>query len=430
MRTTLAVAPGVELVSELSRIEDALRALAAGRMCIVVDDANRENEGDLVMAAEHATPEAINFMATHARGLICVPMTRERLAKLEIPPMVASNRDRHGTAFHVGVDDRRSASTGISAGDRAAVIRSLADPASTAADFTRPGHVFPLAYRPGGVLERRGHTEASVDLAIEAGLGPAAVICEIADEDGSMARLPRLLDFAREHGMPCVSIEDLVAYRQAKVAVVERVSSARMPLAKAVFEAHGYRALDGREHLALVLGNVSDASAAAPLVRLHSECVTGDVFGSRRCDCGPQLELAVRQVVDAGRGVLIYMRGHEGRGIGLVEKLRAYALQEQGFDTVDANVALGHPPDARDYGPGAAILADLGIEAVRLLTNNPAKQESLEAHGIAVTECVPLLTTPTTANLAYLETKQTRMGHRLAVMPPSDDIPVAAAWAS
>jgi 3,4-dihydroxy 2-butanone 4-phosphate synthase/GTP cyclohydrolase II len=399
--------------AELSRIEAAIQAIATGGMAVVVDDPNRENEGDLVMAARFVTPEAINFMATHGRGLICVPMLRERLDELDIPPMVARGTDPKGTAFHVGVDLREHA-TGISASERASAIRALADPASDAGDFTQPGHVFPLAYRKGGVLERAGHTEASIDLAILSGAGPAAVICEIAAADGEMMRLPELLEFGELHGLPVVAISDLMAYIARPEKVVARVSDARIPLAQGEFMVIGYRDLvDGREHVAAVLGDI--AAESGVLARVHSECLTGDVLGSQRCDCGHQLDLALRMIADEGAGAVVYVRGHEGRGIGLLEKLSAYALQDRGLDTVEANLALGHPADGRDYAIAAQILEDLGVRELRLLTNNPAKQAALEAHGLSVQESIPLLTAPTAANVSYLSAKRAKMGHTLDV---------------
>jgi 3,4-dihydroxy 2-butanone 4-phosphate synthase/GTP cyclohydrolase II len=395
----------------LAPIEAAIAAIAGGEMVVVVDSPDRENEGDLVMAAEKVTPEAVNFMATHGRGLICAPMLPERLAELGIEPMVANGTDPHGTAFHVGVDLRAGATTGISAADRAATLAALADPAGSAADFTRPGHIFPLAARPGGVLRRAGHTEAAVDLAQLAGLRPAGVICEIMAVDGRMARLPDLLAFAAEHGLLVVAISDLIAYRRRRERLIERVTEARMPLRDADFTAIGYRDVhDGREHLALVLG---DARAPGVLVRVHSECLTGDVFGSRRCDCGAQLERALAMIAAEGRGVVVYLRGHEGRGIGLHNKLHAYGLQDRGLDTVDANLELGLPSDRRDYGVGMQILADLGVGPLRLLTNNPAKRAGLEGHGLTVLERVALQTAPTPQNVRYLAAKQRRMGHLL-----------------
>jgi 3,4-dihydroxy 2-butanone 4-phosphate synthase / GTP cyclohydrolase II len=398
----------------LARVEDAVAAIARGEMVVVVDSPSRENEGDLVMAAEHVTPQAINFMATQGRGLICVALTDERLAELDIAPMVARSTDPKGTAFHVSVDHRIRATTGISASDRANTIAALADPHASGGDFTRPGHVFPLAYREGGVLKRAGHTEAAVDLARMAGLRPAGVLCEIAGEDGEMARLPALLSFAAEHGLLVVAISDLIAHRRQRERLVVRASEARLPLDGAEFTAIAYDGLiDGQEHLALVLGGVSEREGV--LVRVHSECLTGDVFGSRRCDCGPQLRLAIAHIVREGCGVVVYLRGQEGRGIGLSAKIHAYRLQDGGLDTVDANVALGYPSDRRDYGTGMQILRDLGISSMRLLTNNPAKRAGLEGYGLSVIERVPLVTTPTPENTHYLSTKQARLGHLLDV---------------
>jgi 3,4-dihydroxy 2-butanone 4-phosphate synthase/GTP cyclohydrolase II len=395
----------------LSPIEAAIDAISRGELVVVVDDPQRENEGDLVMAAKFVTPQAINFMATHGRGLICVPMLRERLDELDIPPMVARCTDPKGTAFHVGVD-LKGQSTGISAGERANTVRALADGTSGACDFTQPGHVFPLAYREGGVLERAGHTEASIDLADLAGAGKAAVICEIAAPDGDMMRLPQLLDFAEFHDLAIVAISDLVAYLRRPERLVVRVSEARVPLKDGAFTVVGYRDLiDGREHLAAVFGDV--AGRRGVLARMHSECLTGDVLGSRRCDCGTQLELALGMVARDGAGVVVYLRGHEGRGIGLLEKLSAYELQDDGLDTVDANVALGHPADARDYAVGAQILDDLGVDHLRLMTNNPAKREALETYGLSVLESVLLAAEPTPENVRYLDTKRVRMGHVL-----------------
>jgi 3,4-dihydroxy 2-butanone 4-phosphate synthase/GTP cyclohydrolase II len=396
---------------ELSPIESAIEAMSRGEMVVIVDDPNRENEGDLVLAAKFVTPEAVNFMATHGRGLICVPMSRNRLDELDIPPMVTRCTDPRRTAFHVGVDLREHA-TGISAGERANTIRALADPSSGAADFTQPGHVFPLAYREGGVLKRAGHTEASVDLAILAGVGDAAVICEIAASDGEMMRLPEILAFAGFHGLPVVTIIDLVAYLTRPEQLVARVSEAEVPLRQGDFTIVGYRdQIDGREHLAAVYGTVGGRQDV--LVRIHSECLTGDVFDSRRCDCGHQLDLALEMIVEQGAGVVVYLRGHEGRGIGLLEKLSAYRLQDNGLDTVDANLALGHPADSRDYVIGAHILRDLGVDDLRLLTNNPAKRTALESHGLTVRESVPLVTVPTAENVRYLDAKRSRMGHTL-----------------
>jgi 3,4-dihydroxy 2-butanone 4-phosphate synthase/GTP cyclohydrolase II len=357
-----------------------------------------------------------------------VPMARERLAELAIEPMVAESTDPHGTAFHVGVDHRELATTGISAADRAATIAALAAPGSGPQDFTLPGHVFPLASRPGGVLRRPGHTEAAVDLATLAGLRPAGVICEIIADNGEMARLPELLDFAGEHGLVVVTISDLIAYRRGHERCIERTADARMPLREAEFTAIGYRDLrDGREHVALVLG---DVSAPGVLVRVHSECLTGDVFGSRRCDCGAQLDRALEIIAEAGRGAVVYLRGHEGRGIGLHNKLHAYRLQDGGLDTVEANLELGLPSDGRDYGVATQILADLGVGPLRLLTNNPGKRAALETNGLTVLDRVPLHTEPTPENVHYLATKQRRMGHLLDLQPTAGGptaIPAAAA---
>ena len=402
----------LHIVTHPSSIEAAIAAIQRGEMVVVVDDPGRENEGDLVMAAEKVTPAAINFMATHGRGLICVPMLRERLAELGVPPMAHRPSDHHGTAFHVGVDHRTRATTGISATDRAETILALAGSDAEPADFSVPGHVFPLAYQPGGVLRRAGHTEAAVDLAQLAGLAPAGVICEIARADGEMARMPELLEMAAEHDLLVVSIADLITYRRRYEQLVTRVSEADLPTDHGPFRVVGYRdELDGREHLALVHGDV--ANTPDVLVRVHSECLTGDVLGSRRCDCGEQLDLARRMIVAEGAGVLVYIRGHEGRGIGLLEKVHAYRLQDAGLDTVDANLALGHPVDRRDYGVGMQILQDLGISEVRLLTNNPAKRAGLEGYGLRVTDRVPLVCGAGADNAGYLATKQQRLGHLL-----------------
>jgi 3,4-dihydroxy 2-butanone 4-phosphate synthase/GTP cyclohydrolase II len=404
--------PQTPFNDQLSSVEDAVAAIGEGRMIIVVDAPERENEGDLVMAAERITPEAVNFMATYGRGLICVSMREEHLRALDIPPMVERTTDPNGTAFHVSVDHARHTTTGISASDRANTIRALADPTSAPQDFTRPGHVFPLASRPGGVLRRAGHTEASTDLCAMAGLRPTGVICEIARPDGEMARLPDLLAFARHHKLPVLAISDLIRARRNDQVVVERQGEARLPLAQAEFHAIAYRdRIKGYEHLALVLGDV--AGATPPLVRVHSECLTGDVLGSRRCDCGEQLQRSLEMIATEGRGIVVYLCGHEGRGIGLAAKVRAYELQDRGFDTLDANLRLGHPADSRDYGVGAAILAELGVRRMRLLSNNPAKRAGLSGHGLEIVGNVPLLTKAHRDNVAYLETKQQRMGHEL-----------------
>jgi 3,4-dihydroxy 2-butanone 4-phosphate synthase/GTP cyclohydrolase II len=395
----------------LASIDECADALRSGEMIVVVDSPTRENEGDLVMAAEKITADAVNFMATHGRGLICTPMLASRLEELSIPPMVAENTDPRGTAFHVGVD-AAVGSTGISAADRAATIAALAAPDSERADLVKPGHVFPLAYREGGVLRRAGHTEASIDLLELAGLRPVAVICEITASDGSMARLPDLLAFAAEHDLLVFAISDLIAYRRRQEKLVLRVSRARLPLSQGEFVAVGYRdLLDDREHIALIHGNVWEGGPV--LVRVHSECLTGDVFGSLRCDCGEQLDLALRKIVEEGRGVVVYLRGHEGRGIGLLQKLHAYQLQDGGFDTVEANLHLGEPVDRRDYGVGMQILSDLDIREMRLLTNNPAKRAGLEGYGLSIVERVPLETSPRLENISYLATKRDKLGHML-----------------
>jgi 3,4-dihydroxy 2-butanone 4-phosphate synthase/GTP cyclohydrolase II len=398
----------------LDPVERAIADIAAGKPVVVVDDASRENEGDLIVAAEKITPQIVAFMMSECRGLICVPMEGTELDRLDLPQMVDANTESMGTAFTVSVDasGAHGVTTGISAADRAATIRLLAEPAAVAADFVRPGHVFPLRARPGGVLVRPGHTEAGVDLARLAGLRPAAAIVEIAREDGTMARLPELVPFARKHGLSIISIEDLIAYRRAAEPAVRREASTTLPTAYGDFRAYGYRSTaDGVEHLALVAGDLGDGHDV--LVRVHSECLTGDVFGSQRCDCGPQLQGALRKVAEAGRGVVVYLRGHEGRGIGLLSKLRAYELQERGRDTLDANLELGLPADARDYGAAARILADLGVRSLRLMTNNPAKSGALAGHGLEVRGREPMPVAAGEHNLRYLRTKRDRMGHDL-----------------
>ncbi len=393
-------------------IEDALAALVRGALVVVVDAAGRENEGDLILAAEKVTPAAIAFMVRHTSGLLCVPLEGSRLDALELPPMVPHNTEAHHTAFAVSVDARRGTTTGISAADRAATIRALVEPATRPEDLARPGHVFPLRYREGGVLARAGHTEAAVDLARLAGLGPAGVLAEVVNDDGSMARLPELERFGVQHGLVLISIADLIRYRHEREQRVEQGASALLPTAHGRFTAHGYR-WNGVEHLALVCGSL--AGDQPVLVRLHSACLTGDVFGSLRCDCGPQLEQALAWVVAEGRGVVVYLRDHEGRGIGLGHKLRAYALQDQGYDTVEANLELGLPVDAREYAAAAHILLELGVSRVRLLTNNPAKVQALQRAGVEVAERVPLLIPPNGANARYLRTKQERLGHLLGM---------------
>jgi 3,4-dihydroxy 2-butanone 4-phosphate synthase/GTP cyclohydrolase II len=393
-------------------IPDAVAAIAAGRMVVVVDDADRENEGDLIMAAEAATPETIAFFVRHTSGVICTPMLGERLDELDLPLMVATNTAPYRTAFTISVDAGRGTTTGISAADRATTIRALIGQATRPGDLVRPGHIFPLRYREGGVLMRAGHTEAAVDLARMAGCYPAAVLCELVDEDGGMARLHELERFAERHGLPLISIAALIRHRRQREKLVKRVAEARIPTRWGEFTAYAYESLlDGEQHLALVKGAVQGEEDV--LVRVHSECLTGDALGSLRCDCGPQLEDALRLIADEGMGVVVYLRGHEGRGIGLSHKLRAYNLQEQGRDTVDANLDLGLPVDGRDYGMGSQILVDLGVTTMRLLTNNPAKYGGLDGFGLQIVERVPLQTQPNPENLRYLRTKRERMGHLL-----------------
>jgi 3,4-dihydroxy 2-butanone 4-phosphate synthase/GTP cyclohydrolase II len=399
-------------MTRLDTIERAVADIAAGRPVVVVDDEDRENEGDLVVAASRITPQLVAFMVRHTSGVICVPMEGAELDRLKLPPMTYVNEDRKRTAYSVSVDARDGITTGISAADRARTIRVLVDSATEPYELTRPGHVFPLRAVEGGVLRRPGHTEASVDLARLAGLNPAGVIAEIVNDDGSMARLPQLRAFADEHGLSLVSIADLVAYRKRTETLVERVAEARLPTRYGEFRAVGYRStVDAAEHVALVRGELGTGTGV--LVRLHSECLTGDVLGSLRCDCGPQLDAALRTVAEEGRGVVVYLRGHEGRGIGLLHKLAAYRLQDGGRDTVDANLDLGMPVDARDFSVGAHILDDLGVTSVRLLTNNPAKRAGVEDQGLTVVEQVPLAVHPTPENIGYLRTKRDRMGHEL-----------------
>ncbi|GHH15227.1 bifunctional 3,4-dihydroxy-2-butanone-4-phosphate synthase/GTP cyclohydrolase II [Streptomyces rubradiris] len=398
----------------LDPVEQAIADIAAGRPIVVVDDENRENEGDLVVAAEKITPEIVAFMMSECRGLICAPMESGELDRLRLPQMVEDNTESMKTAFTVSVDATAAhgVSTGISAADRATTLRLLASGTAEYTDFVRPGHVFPLRARDGGVLARNGHTEAAVDLARLAGLRPAGAIVEIAGEDGRMLRLPELIPFARKHGLTIISIEDLIAYRRSSEPTVRREAATRLPTRHGTFTAYGYRStVDGVEHVALVHGDLGDGRDV--LVRVHSECLTGDVFGSLRCDCGPQLDTALGRIQQEGRGVVVYLRGHEGRGIGLLSKLRAYELQEQGHDTLDANLELGLPADARDYGAGARILADLGVREVRLMTNNPDKTDALRRHGIEVTGREPMPVQAGEHNLRYLRTKRDRMGHDL-----------------
>lgn len=400
--------------SPFCKVEEAIEDIRQGKMVLVVDDEDRENEGDLVMAAEKATTEAINFMTKFARGLVCVPVSEEQARRLGLCLMVEQNTDRHCTAFTVSVDALEGTTTGISAQERAITARTLADPEARPDDLRRPGHMFPLIARKGGVLKRAGHTEAAVDLARHAGLQPAGVICEVMNDDGSMARLPQLAEFAEKHGLKILSIQDLISYRHLRDKLVERVSSVKLPTEYGSFQAYAYRfVLDDqveRLHLALVKGDISGPDPVT--VRVHSECLTGDVFGSLRCDCGPQLHRAMSMIEQEGRGVLLYMR-QEGRGIGLLPKLKAYELQEQGLDTVEANVALGYDPDLRDYGVGAQILADLGLRRIRLITNNPRKIIGLEGYDIDVVERVPIEIQPNPHNQKYLDTKKTKMGHMI-----------------
>ena len=396
--------------SPLAPIEDVVAAIARGEMVVMVDDEDRENEGDLIMAAQFATPEKLAFIIRHTSGVVCAPLTDERCDDLRLPLMVEQNTESQRTAFTDTVDLIDGTSTGISAADRAATLRALADPNAAFSDFARPGHIFPLRARNGGVLKRAGHTEAAVDLARLAGCEPAGVICEIQNDDGTMMRLPELRKFCAEHGLLLSSIAQLIEYRRHHERLVERMGEAVVPTEFGQFNCVAYRStIDQVEHLAFVMG---DPTADGPvLVRVHSECLTGDVFGSRRCDCGPQLATAMHLVASEGRGVIVYLRGHEGRGIGIGHKIRAYSLQDQGLDTVDANLQLGLPVDSREYGIGAQILADLGVREIRLMTNNPAKYGGLGGYGLSVVERVALNMAPTPENEAYLRTKRERMGH-------------------
>jgi 3,4-dihydroxy 2-butanone 4-phosphate synthase/GTP cyclohydrolase II len=397
----------------LATIQEAIDEIGRGGMVVVVDDADRENEGDLVMAAEAATPEKIAFFLSHTSGVICVPITPERAEELDLPPMVHVNTESQRTAFTVSVDARWGTTTGISASDRSATIAALIDPATRPGDLSRPGHIFPLRYRTGGVLKRHGHTEAAVDLARAAGMTPAGVLCEIVTSDkASMARMAELERFADEHHLPLISIADLIRYRRQNEMLVKRVAQARIPTPDGEYSAYVYESLlDGEQHLAFVRGEVAGEDNV--LVRVHSECLTGDVFGSLRCDCGPQLHGALDLIEREGRGVLVYLRGHEGRGIGLGHKIRAYRLQEQGHDTVDANLELGLPVDSREYGIGAQMLVDLGVTTMRVMTNNPVKYGGLEGFGLDIVERVPLEPLANPENIDYLRTKRERMGHLL-----------------
>jgi 3,4-dihydroxy 2-butanone 4-phosphate synthase / GTP cyclohydrolase II len=406
--------------SVFASIEEAIEDIRTGRIVIVVDDAERENEGDFIMAAEKVTPDAINFMATYGRGLICMPCAGERLDELGIPLMVRVKEGSQETAFAVSIDARGVTTTGTSAFDRAATIRAVTDPNTPPRDIQMPGHVFPLRAHDGGVLRRAGHTEAAVDLATLAGLSPVGVICEIMHEDGSMARLSERVRVADHHDLKIISIADLIEYRRRSEKLVRRLADARIPTIYGEFRAHAYESVvDGRVHVAMVMGQVGEGTDI--LVRVHSECLTGDVFQSRRCDCGTQLDDALGKIGAEGRGVVLYIRGHEGRAIGLTHKLRAYELQERGKDTVEANVELGFPPDPRDYGIGAQILYDVGVRTMRLLTNNPAKRAGLEGYGLSIVERVPLETKPTAENINYLKAKREKLGHLLSNLEAVDE---------
>ena len=397
-----------------TRIEQAIAAIGRGEFVVVVDDADRENEGDLIMAAEQANRESLAFMIRHTSGVICMPLEGYRLDELALPLMVANNTESQRTAFTVSVDAVHGTTTGISAADRATTIKALLDPGTRAEDLARPGHIFPLRYREGGVLKRAGHTEAAVDLARLAGCYPAGVLAEVVNDDGTMARLPRLEAFAADHGLEIISIADLIRYRRHREKLVRRVSEARIPTRHGEFTAYVYESLlDGVEHLAFVRGEVTGTPNV--LVRVHSECLTGDVFGSLRCACGVQLDLALERVAAEDQGVVVYLRGHEGRGIGLGHKLRAYSLQDQGRDTVEANVELGFPADSREYGIGSQILVDLGITTMRVMTNNPAKYGGLEGYGLEIVERVPLRAEPNDENISYLRTKRDKLGHLLDI---------------
>jgi 3,4-dihydroxy 2-butanone 4-phosphate synthase/GTP cyclohydrolase II len=397
---------------KFAAVEEIIAAIGRGEMVIMVDDEDRENEGDLIFAAEAADPVKMGFVLRHSSGIICLPIEGERLDQLEVPMMVARNTDVRRTAFTVSIDAAEGTTTGISAADRTRTVLAVLDPETRPEDLARPGHMYPLRYEPGGVLKRAGHTEAGVDLARLAGMYPAAVLAEVMNDDGTVAMLPELQKFADEHGLLIGTIADLIAYRRQEEKLVERIVEARIPTRYGSFQAFGYRSLvDDRQHMALVFGEIGDGEGV--LTRVHSECLTGDVFGSLRCDCGDQLDQALARVSEAGRGVVLYIRGHEGRGIGLLHKLAAYNLQDEGLDTVDANVNLGLPVDARDYGVGAQILYDLGVRSMRLLTNNPKKRAGIEGYGLSIIEQVPLSVNANDENRGYLETKASRLGHTL-----------------
>jgi 3,4-dihydroxy 2-butanone 4-phosphate synthase/GTP cyclohydrolase II len=411
--------PGTQPTVRLDSVQRAIEDIKAGRPVVVVDDANRENEGDIIAAASAMTPELMTFMIRYTSGVICAPLTGETLDRLQLPLMTPHNTERMRTAFTVSVDARDGVTTGISAADRARTVRVLVDSATESYELVRPGHIFPLRYAEGGVLRRPGHTEAAVDLARLAGLTPAGVLAEVVNDDGTMARLPALRAFADEHGLVLISIAQLIDYRRHTERMVRREVETRLPNEHGEWRALGYRdSVDGTEHIALVHGDLGDGEDV--LARVHSECLTGDVFGSRRCDCGTQLDAAMAAVAAEGRGIVCYLRGHEGRGIGLLSKLRAYQLQDGGADTVDANLELGLPADARDYSIGAQMLADAGARSVRLLTNNPAKVAGLAACGIEVRSMVSLPVSPTPENLRYLTAKRDRLGHRIAGLPASN----------
>jgi 3,4-dihydroxy 2-butanone 4-phosphate synthase/GTP cyclohydrolase II len=398
--------------SAFATIPEAVAAIGRGEIIVVVDDEDRENEGDLIMSAQAATPEKIAFFVRHTSGVICAPLTGERLDELDIPLMVRDNTESQRTAFTYTVDYRHGTSTGISAADRAATIQALIDPRTRPGDLARPGHIFPLRYAEGGTLKRAGHTEAAVDLARMAGLYPAGVLCEIVNDDGTMARVPDLIEFCREHGLLMISIAELIRYRRQNEKLVRRISEARIPTQWGDFDCYVYESvLDGEQHVAFVKGAVQGQQDV--LVRVHSECLTGDIFGSRRCDCGQQLDAAMKLIAQEEMGVLVYLRGHEGRGIGLGHKMRAYSLQDQGRDTVDANLELGLPVDSREYGIGSQMLVDLGITTMRFMTNNPAKYGGIEGFGLEITKRIPLQSLPTPENIGYLRTKRERMGHLL-----------------